>query len=122
MSRSSASPTGLYKSIAHVWLTTWKSAANTRPSAARRGGRTLHPAAATPDPRLACLAETRVPALVVSCRPTQDEVGQRLGTPVLRRARSEAEKHPGKLSAPTFVKRDSDVRDTLRVDGAAPPP
>jgi hypothetical protein len=43
---------------------------------------------------------TLVPALVGSCRPTLGEVGQQLGTPVLRRARSEAEKHLGKLSAP----------------------
>jgi hypothetical protein len=43
---------------------------------------------------------TLVPSLVGACRPTLDEVGQRLGTPVLRQVRAEAEKHLGKLAWP----------------------
>jgi hypothetical protein len=43
---------------------------------------------------------TIVPTLVGACQPTLAEIGQRLGTPVLRRVRSEAEKHLGTLAAP----------------------
>lgn len=42
---------------------------------------------------------TLVPGLV-GCRPTLDEVGRRLGTPVFRQVRAEREKHLGALAAP----------------------
>jgi hypothetical protein len=43
---------------------------------------------------------TLVPALAGSCPPTLDGVGGRLGTPVLRQVRAEAEKHLVALAAP----------------------
>lgn len=43
---------------------------------------------------------TLLPPLVGSCHPTLEEVGQLLGTPVLRQVRAHAEKHLGKLAAP----------------------
>jgi hypothetical protein len=43
---------------------------------------------------------TLLPDLAASCRPTLGAVGQRLGTPVLRRVRAQAGKHLGSLAAP----------------------
>jgi len=43
---------------------------------------------------------TLVTDLAGSCAPTLAGVGQRLGTPVLRQVRAEAEKHLGSLAAP----------------------
>jgi hypothetical protein len=43
---------------------------------------------------------TLAPALAGSCPPTLGAVGERLGTPVLRQVRAEAEKHLSSLAAP----------------------
>jgi len=43
---------------------------------------------------------TVLPVLVGSCRPILDEVGLRLGIPVFRQVRAQAEKHLGQLAAP----------------------
>jgi len=43
---------------------------------------------------------TLMPTLAGSCAPTLDGLGRRLGAPVLRQVRGEAEKHLGSLAAP----------------------
>lgn len=54
---------------------------------------------------------TMVPAMAGSCAPTISGLGQRLGTPVLRQVRAQAEKHLGQLAAPVgFGPRPSPAR------------